>query len=98
MADRAEYVLRTTEVKHYAKPEGVKRENPPHLHDFREFVLACEGLPDDLLVEIKTGSSDNMGRKDMLFSVKMVEPVTDQMVEDRASKLNWYKRVGGGSS
>ena len=92
MADRAEYVLRTTEVKHYAKPEGAKRENPPHLHDFREFVVACEGMPDDLAVEIKTGTSDNEGRKDMLFSAKLVEPVTDQMVEDRARTLSWFRR------
>ena len=37
-----------------------------------------------------------MGRKDMLFSARLVEPVTDQMVEERAKALSWYKRLGGG--
>jgi hypothetical protein len=92
MADRAEYVMKTIEVKHIGKPHGMGRENPPHLWDLRRFVEACEGLSDGLVVTITTGGADNTGRNDILFSVKQVEPVTDEMVEERASKLNWFKR------
>jgi hypothetical protein len=94
MADRADYVMRTVEVTHIAKPHGVGRENPPHLWDFRRFVEACEGLPDDLTVTIVKGESaaKDAGRHDLTFSVKQVEPVTDEMVEERASKLDWFRR------
>jgi hypothetical protein len=92
MADRAEYVLRFTEVKHIAKPYGPKRDNPPDLWDFRKFVEACEGLPDTLPVEIKTGASDQTGRKDIMFSVRLAEPVTDEMVEERARSRGWFRR------
>jgi hypothetical protein len=92
MADRAEYVMKTVEVKHIGKPHGPGRENPPHLWDFRRFVEACEGLPDNLVVAIIIGVSDDTGRKDVMFSVKQVEPVTDEMVNERANKLNWFKR------
>lgn len=92
MADRSEYVLKTIEVRHVGKPHGPGRENPPHLWDFRRFVEACEGLPDNMVVAIITGNSDNVGRREIMFSVKLVEPVTDAMVEERASKLDWFKR------
>ena len=62
--------MHTTEVQHIAKPEGVKRENPPHLHDFREFVDACDGLPDDMAVTISVGGSDKTGRKDVVFAAE----------------------------
>jgi len=74
MADRAEYVMRTTEVKHTAKPMGPGRENPPHLIDLRTFVAACEGLPDDLIVRIDTGRSGEGGRHDVTFSTIKVTP------------------------
>lgn len=95
MADRAEYVMRTVEVTHVGKPHGPTRENPPHLWDLRRFVEACEGLPDNLVVTIKVGVSEakDAGRRDITLSVKQVEPVTDEMVEERASKLDWFKRV-----
>ena len=89
MADRAEYVLRTVEVKHVAKPYN---GNPPHLWDLRQFVAACDGLPDSAVVEIVTGTSDNVGRRNVMFAVRQVEPVTDQMVEERARALSWFRR------
>ena len=95
MADRSEYVLRTTEVTHTAKPHGSGQENPPHLWDLRRFVETCEGLPDSLVVTINKGESSakEAGRHDITFSVKLVEPVTDEMVEERASRLDWFKRT-----
>jgi len=95
MADRIEYVLKTTEVKHISKPHGPGRENPPHLWDLRRFVEECDGLPDTLVVDIKVGQSaaNDAGRRDVTFSVTMKEPVTDEMVEERASKLDWFKRA-----
>lgn len=94
MADRVEYVMKTIEVTHIGKPHGIGRENPPHLWDFRRFVEACEDLPDNLVVNIKQGESaaKDAGRHDLTFSVKQVEPVTDEMVEERASRLDWFKR------
>lgn len=93
MADRAEYVLRTTEVKHISKPYGSGRDsNPPHLWDLRKFVEACEGLSNSLVVTITTGNSDNVGRREVMFSVKQVEPVTDEMVEERAKALSWFRK------
>ena len=93
MADRAEYVMRTTEVTHIARPHGPGRENPPHLWDLRRFVEVCEGLPDSLVVSMVRSSISEAGsRYAMTFSVKQVEPVTDEMVDERASKLNWLRR------
>jgi hypothetical protein len=92
VADRAEYVLRTIEVRHIARPHGPGRENPPHLWDLRRFVEACEGLPDGLVVEMSAGTSDNVGRRNIIFAVRQVEPVTDQMVEERARALSWFRR------
>jgi hypothetical protein len=93
MADRAEYVMRTIEVTHVAKPYGTGRDiNPPHLWDLRRFVEACEGLPDTLVVNIKSSVRESGSRFNMTFSVKQVEPVTDEMVDERASKLNWFRR------
>jgi len=95
MADRAEYTMHTIEVTHVAKPEGSKRENPPHLHDLREFVEACDGLPDDMSVKITVGGSDNTGRKDVMFSVKRVDPV--QHPEDDSEQYNsWLRRFSSG--
>jgi hypothetical protein len=95
MADRAEYVMKTTEVTHVAKPHGPGRENPPHLWDLRRFVEECDGLPDSMVVNIKVGQSNanDAGRRDVTFSVVLKELVTDEMVEERASKLDWIKRV-----
>jgi hypothetical protein len=95
MADRVEYVLKITEVKHIAKPHGVGRENPPHLWDLRRFVEVCEGLPDNMVVTIKDGPSaaNDAGRHDVTFSVLMKEPVTDEMVEERAQSRGWFRRT-----
>jgi hypothetical protein len=95
VADRAEYVMRTIEVQHIGKPHGPGRENPPHLWDFRRFVEACDGLPDSMVVTITTGASDQTGRNDVMFSVKLVEPVTDEMVDERAKALSWFRRDKG---
>jgi hypothetical protein len=92
MADRSEYVLKTTEVTHIAKPYGANRTNPPTLWDLRRFVEACEGLPDNMAVMIKPEDSDNTGRRNVVFSVKKVDPVTDEMIEAKANKLDWFKR------
>lgn len=56
---------------------------------------ACEDLPDTLVVDIVKGASaaSDAGRHDLTFSVRLVEPVTDEMVEERASKLDWFKRT-----
>lgn len=55
MADRNTSTITTTRVTQFAKPMGTARENGPHLADVREFVAACEGLPDDTLVRIEPG-------------------------------------------
>jgi hypothetical protein len=78
MAERSDYTLRTIEVSHIAKPLGIGRENPPHLGDLREFVAACEGLPDELLVTVQQGRSEKGGRRDMTISVRQVVPVSDE--------------------
>jgi hypothetical protein len=94
MADRSEYTMHTTEVTHVAKPYGTGRDiNPPHLWDLRRFVEACEGLPDNLVVSIKSQVRESSSRVSVIFSVKQVEPVTDEMVDERASKLNWVRRA-----
>lgn len=95
MADRVEYVLKITEVTHTAVPHGPGRENPPHLWDLRRFLEKCEGLPDSMVVSIKDGPSSaaDAGRHDVIFAVVMKEPVTDEMVEERASRLDWFKRI-----
>jgi hypothetical protein len=95
MADRVEYVLRITEVTHIARPHGPGRENPPHLWDLRKFVAECDGLPDGMVVSIKDGPSaaKDAGRRDVTFAVTLKEPVTDEMVEERASRLDWFKRT-----
>jgi hypothetical protein len=54
VADRREWITLVVGVRHYAKPIG--KEPGPHLADLREFVAACEGLPDDLQVKIDVGS------------------------------------------
>ena len=94
MADRIDYVLRHVEVTHVAKPYGSNRENPPHLWDLRRFVEACDGLPDTLVVDVKVGRTEarDSGRRDVTLSVTMKEPVTDEMVEERANLLQWFKR------
>jgi len=98
MADRAEYVMRTIEVTHVAKPYGTGRDtNPPHLWDLRRFVEACEGLSDTLVVSMVKGSTrEASSRYTLTFSVKQLEPVTDEMVDERAKALSWYRRPFGG--
>jgi hypothetical protein len=97
MADRAEYTMHTTEVSHVARPEGAKRESPPHLHDFREFVEACDGLSDDMPVTITAGSSDGTGRKNLTFSVRKIEPVVHP--EDESEQYHsWLRRFSSGFS
>ena len=58
MADRSEYVVRTTEVVHVAAPWRGTKEHPPHLWDLREFVNACEGLPGRLPVQVERASGN----------------------------------------
>jgi len=89
--------MHTTEVSHVARPEGVKRENPPHLHDFREFVEACDGLPDDMPVVLTIGASDNTGRKDVMFAIKKVEPVMHPE-DDSEQYQSWLRRFTSGFS
>lgn len=69
MTERSEAQYQETRVQHVAHPRGGTRENPPHLADLREFVTACEGLPDDLRVDIYTGALDDGGRNNVTFSV-----------------------------
>ena len=63
-----------TRVSHVAKPAFKTRENGPHLSDLREFVTACEGLPDEVLVYIRTGHMDEGGRCDVTFEVSYTHP------------------------
>jgi hypothetical protein len=69
MPTRTTDTTTTTRVQHIAKPtDGSarhRRENGPHLGDLREFVAACEGLPDDVLVRITDGHMDEGGRYDV---------------------------------
>ena len=61
--------MTTTQVRHLAKPMGIERENGPHLGDLREFVDACDGLPEDTLVRINEGYMDESGRYDVTISL-----------------------------
>lgn len=73
---------RTTYVQHTAVPMGRERENGPHLRDLREFVAACEGLDDDVLVRINEGHLDEGGRRTVSLVVSVVEKLEDKVSED----------------
>jgi hypothetical protein len=75
MTDRKSWTVNHTEVRHIAKPLGSARENGPHLGDLREFVEKCEGLPNDLIVRIDTGHSNESGRRDVVISVHQQQTI-----------------------
>ena len=66
--------MTTTRVKHVAKPMGISRENGPHLRDLREFVGACDGLPEDIRVDITDGYMSESGRYDVTISLVYQHP------------------------
>jgi hypothetical protein len=66
---RTEERFSEVRVTYTAKPLGSDRENGPHLGDLREFVAACDGLPDDLKVRIDEGHLNEGGRRDVQFLV-----------------------------
>lgn len=67
MATRQETAVHETNVRHVAQP--LKGENGPHLSDLREFVDACDGLPNDLLVRIDQGHLSESGSRNVTFRV-----------------------------
>ena len=72
-ARRSTRTVTTTTVQHVAKPMGFKRENGPHLIDLRDFVEACHGLPDDLVVRIDFANLDSAGRRNVTFRIQHEE-------------------------
>jgi len=64
----------STRVQQVAKPSGVSRENGPHLGDLREFVDACDGLPEDIRVDITDGYMGESGRYDVTISLVYKHP------------------------
>ena len=65
MPTRTTASVTTTRVTHLAKPMGVARESGPHLKDLREFVDACDGLPEGIFVRIEKGHMGESGRYDV---------------------------------
>jgi hypothetical protein len=93
--------MHTIEVSHVARPEGSRRENPPHLHDLREFVDACEGLPDDAVVRVTRGASADGGRYALTLTLRLVEPVDLPEVteeDDSDEYQSWLRRFSSGFS
>lgn len=62
-----------TTVRHVVQSFGRTRENPPSLGHLREFVAACEGIPDDTKVTLDKSSLDEGGRFSYTFSVRIEE-------------------------
>lgn len=62
----------TTTVRHVAQAFGIGRTNPPSLGHLREFVAACDGLPDDTAVNVEKSNLDEGGRYSYTFSVRIV--------------------------
>ena len=73
-ATRTTTSLTTTRVQIVAKPTGISRESGPHLRDLREFVDACDGLPEDILVRISEGHIGEDGRNDVTISLVWQHP------------------------
>lgn len=69
-----------TTVRHVCRPFGHTNVNPPSLGQIREFVAACEGLPDSTAVSVQRGSLTEGGRYDYVFSVQIVESLDDGTV------------------
>lgn len=63
----------TTTVRYVAQSFGKARENPPSLGHLREFVEACEGLPDDTSVRLDKSGLDEGGRYSYTFSLSIVD-------------------------
>ena len=78
MSTRTTTTTTTTRVQHFARPMGVARESGPHLHDLREFVDACDGLPEDVLVRISEGHIGEDGRNDVTISLIWQHPTEDE--------------------
>jgi hypothetical protein len=57
-------------VEHIARPMGRANENGPHLRDLRDFVAACDGMDDNLLVRIEPGHLDEGGRRNVTISTR----------------------------
>ncbi len=76
---RRRWISDIESVRYIAIPAGRERANPPSLGDLRAFVQACDGLPDSAHVAIEPGSLDEGGRRDVVFSVRIVKEkeVTD---------------------
>lgn len=67
----------TTNVRHVMQPVGVARKNPPTLGQLREFVAACEGLPDSIVVHVDIGQVREGGGRDITFSTSYEHPLAD---------------------
>lgn len=62
-----------TTVRHVVQAFGPARTNPPSLGHLREFVAACDGLPDDTAVNLAKSQLDEGGRYSYTFSVRIEE-------------------------
>jgi hypothetical protein len=74
MAQRNERAWSEITVRHVAKPMGRRQESGPHLVDLREFVEACDGLPDDLPVRVHQSNLSESGRYTVEISVTQRTP------------------------
>lgn len=61
-----------TTVRYVCNPFGRTNTNPPSLGQVREFVNACDGLPDDTAVSVEKGPLDEGGRYTYVLSVRIV--------------------------
>lgn len=61
-----------TTVRYVVHPFGRARTNPPSLGHLREFLTACQGLPDDTHVGLEKSSLDEGGRYTYTLSVSIV--------------------------
>jgi hypothetical protein len=69
-AQRSDVTKRTIRVQLVCRPFGRKRETGPSLRDLRDFVEACDGLPDDLGVNVDKGHMGEDGRYNVTLSVR----------------------------
>lgn len=76
-AKRTDTTKRTINVYLVCKPFGRARTTGPSLRDLRDFVEACEGLPDDLAVTFDKGHMGEDGRYDVTLRVRQ-EAATDE--------------------
>jgi hypothetical protein len=60
-----------TTVRHVVGTFGRARTNPPSLGQLREFIMACDDIPDDVAVHIEKSQLDEGGRYTYTFSLRI---------------------------